>query len=155
MEWHRIATPAPDTDAPAWDPSRGEPRSGRPSDSELLALAGILRRFTSTPERCWFCSWVGFGGTKERGARVVQPDREYFLSSGSIDEATCFEEPPNLWWPDDRAWCAASEIDLLTTYVAGDQRCIETLTSADNLEVFPVSAEDRVDVEADIINITS
>ena len=33
---------------------------------------------------------------------------------------------PNLWWPDDRAWCVASEIDLDYTLVGGpDELCVE------------------------------
>lgn len=151
MEWHRITTPASRSDR-AWDPSKGEPLEGAPAEDELRALVTVLRAFTKTPQRCWFCSWTGFGGTTERGAEVVLPGREYFLSSGSIDETTSFENPPNLWWPEDRAWCVASEIDLLTTYLGGSHECIHALLDADGLEVFAVSAEDRVDAEADTIN---
>jgi hypothetical protein len=151
MEWHRITTPASSGDR-AWDSSRGRPLEGAPSDDELRALVAVLRGFTRTPERCWFCSWTGFGGTTERGARVVSADREYFLSSGPIDEAMSFEHPPNLWWPADRTWCVATEIDLLATYVGGSRSCIQAVFDAHALETFPVSAEDRVDADADTIN---
>jgi hypothetical protein len=66
---------------------------------------------------------------------------------------TTFEgDGPNIWWPDDRAWCIASDIDLATTYVGASARCIERLLGADRLEVLPVSLDDRVDINADVIN---
>ncbi len=151
MEWHRITRPAARSGR-AWDRSRGEPSEGEPSEDELRAPASVLRRFTETPEQCWFCSWVGFGGTTERGAEVLLPGREYFLSYGAITDATTFENAPNLWWPKDRAWCVATEIDLLATYVGGSRDCIQALLDAEALEVFSVSVEDRVDADADTIN---
>jgi hypothetical protein len=33
---------------------------------------------------------------------------------------------PNQWWPQDRAWCVASEIDLDSTLVAGSQDLVVT-----------------------------
>ena len=52
-------------------------------------------------------------------------DRNYLLFEGPIDaagELGGWVDPgrhtrsraqlPNLWWPDDHAWCVASEIDL-------------------------------------------
>ena len=95
----------------------------------------------------------GFGGTTETGAEVRFSDREYFLSSGPIEDAARFEsEPPTIWWPDDRAWCVASEIDLLATYVGGSATCIERLLGTSDLEVLPVSVDYRVDAEADELN---
>jgi len=46
----------------------------------------------------------------------------------------------------------ASEIDLATTYVGGGVDCIERLLASRQLEVLPVSANDRVDINADVIN---
>jgi hypothetical protein len=121
MEWHRIATPAPGSARRPWD--QLHPNVGEPSAEQIRALVTVLREFTATPERCWFCSWIGFGGTRETGARVRLPGREYFLSSGPIEEAAVYEaEAPNIWWPDDRAWCVASEIDLMATYVGAPRR---------------------------------
>lgn len=150
MEWHRITTPAPGSGRTAWD--RTTPLEGEPSDEELRGLVAILREHTATADLCWFCSWCGFAGTMETGAEIRLPDREYFLSSGPIEDATSFEQPPNIWWPDDRSWCVASEIDLLTTYVGASADCIEQLVNASELEVMPVAVDDRVDSEADAIN---
>ena len=29
---------------------------------------------------------------------------------------------PSIWWPEDRAWCVATDIDLFDTYVGGSGR---------------------------------
>ena len=153
MEWHRITKPAPDSDRPEWDREQGEPIEGEPSDADLQALVVALREFTKTPEQCWYCSWVGWAGSNETGAVVRHPSRDYFLSSGSIDEAAGFGEfPPNIWWPEDRAWCVASEIDLMATYVGGSEACIERLLTSDALEALAVAPDDRVDAKADAVN---
>ena len=150
MEWHRITTAA-GADRRSWDPSRGQPLEGEPSVWELRVLVDVLRKFTESPERCCFCSWTGFGGTRETGAVVTLPGRDYFLSLGEVEDALSFENPPNLWWPEDRTWCVASEIDLLATYVGGDDEAIAMLAGED-LELLPVAVEDRVDVDADSVN---
>lgn len=153
MEWHRITTPAPGSPQSGWDPSAGHPLEGEPSDQELRELAGVLRRFTASANLVWFCAWAGFGGTSETGSQIRLPGREYLLSSGPIEAATSFAHPPNVWWPDDRSWCVASEIDLLTTYVAGSASCVDRLINAPELEVMPVAVDDRVDADADAVNV--
>jgi hypothetical protein len=153
MEWHLISTPAPGSGRRS--PQTGAP-FGPPSDEELSELAAVLSEFTRTPELCWYCVWTGYGGIEESesGAQIHYPvDRDYFVSSGPIEAVTSFShDGPNIWWPDDRAWCMASEIDLATTYVGGSARCIERLLGAERLEVLPVSLDDRVDINADVIN---
>ena len=57
---------------------------------------------------------------------VQIPGRQLALYSGPIEAAITFCEwptlqSPNLWWPHDRAWCVASEIDVRSTYVGGTQ----------------------------------
>ncbi len=50
----------------------------------------------------------------------------------------------NIWWPDDRAWCVGTEIDLMSSHVGGSQACIADLVSEESLEVLPVSVNQRV-----------
>lgn len=40
----------------------------------------------------------------------------------------------NLWWPDDRAWCVATEIDFMTTYIAGTAEAIAAIVARADLE---------------------
>ena len=36
---------------------------------------------------------------------------------------------PNIWWPEDHAWCVATDIDLFDTYVGGSRECIKAILS--------------------------
>ena len=50
---------------------------------------------------------------------------------------------PNLWWPDDRAWCVATEIDLAWTYVGGSAALIDDVLASAALEAQPVSPDHK------------
>lgn len=74
------------------------------------------------------------------GPRVRLPNREYLLATGALAEVASLEEAlgrqsPNLWWPEDRAWCVATEIDFAWTYVAGTTELVEELIAVRALEV--------------------
>lgn len=45
-----------------------------------------------------------------------------FIDQNGLDPLT-----PSLWWPDDRTWCVATEIDFRWTYVGGSQVCINEI----------------------------
>jgi hypothetical protein len=88
------------------------------------------------------------------------PSREYFLYHGPIDVVPRFEhmpghlQTPNMWWPDDRAWFVATEIDFNSTLVACTRGCAVTLLLPDGgLEVMEVSAETRLDIDGDTVNV--
>jgi hypothetical protein len=57
-----------------------------------------------------------------------------------------------MWWPEDRAWFGATEIDFDSTLVACTWTCAEALLSSD-LEVIEVSAETRLDIDGDTVNV--
>jgi hypothetical protein len=83
---------------------------------------------------------------------------EYFLYRGPIEVVTRFEhlpghlQTPNMWWPEDRAWFVATEIDFDSTLVACTRACGGVLLGSD-LEVLEVSAETRLDLEGDTVNV--
>jgi hypothetical protein len=150
-------------------PNEGPEGIWRPYDGDLPSevadpLLPILRGTTSAPERCWFCIWNGYGqlqALKNAGTHslVRTPGREYVLLRGAIEQVTVFGvmEPfavdgPSIWWPDDRAWCVATEIDLDSTYVGASAECIAAILEDDRLEAFEAHIEDRVDIGADTIN---
>jgi hypothetical protein len=168
-QFHSIALPPdrPDRAAP-WS-SQG-PRIGSlyPPDAEVLA--GILRDWTATPEQCWFCLWDGWGwegmvapsseGEAARtpsnpipaavwqGPRVRLPNRNYLLYAGPVEAVTAAGplsgdgQTANLWWPADRAWCVASEIDLHWTYLAGPAGLVSALLADSRLEALPARPDD-------------
>ena len=86
------------------------------------------------------------------------PGRTYHLYRGPIDAVLGFDGPaglppqtPNLWWPDDRDWFVATEVDFDSTIVACDRRCAEALL-ASGLEALEVSSELRLDLDGDRVN---
>jgi hypothetical protein len=144
---------------PAWG---SLPSQGHLPDAECRRLVPILRAFTSTPDRCYFGVWEGFGVPElqafAKRPRLTLPHRAYFLFPGPIDAVSSlsfgtFQQPPNLWWPEDRAWCVASEIDLTETYLAGSEACIKRVVGDPDLEAFQIALEGRVDIDGDLINI--
>jgi hypothetical protein len=82
------------------------------------------------------------------GPRVEIPGRSLALYEGPIEAAAALLafpmwQTPDLWWPDDRAWCVASEIDFCSTYVGGSPALIERLLGDERLEAISVRLEDR------------
>lgn len=75
--------------------------------------------------------------------------RDYFLFRGPLSAATSlsfdgFEQPPSLWWPEDRAWCVGTDIDLKDTFVGATRECVERLTASSVLNASRVVADDDV-----------
>jgi hypothetical protein len=131
-----------------WDQ---QSKSGSIPREIAVRLAAILTAHTRTPELCWFAVWEGFGDLRVRpnGAPIFSiPERNLFLLQGAVDEVlTTLSEvdwsyrSPNLWWPDDRAWCVATEIDFKWTYVGGSSACIEQILTDPELEALPTKPE--------------
>ena len=91
---------------------------------------------------------------------VSLPNREYFLYRGPIDVVPRFEhltghlQTPNMWWPEDRAWFVATEIDFNSTLVACTRACaMALLSTGPGLEAMEASAETRLDVYGDTVNV--
>lgn len=86
------------------------------------------------------------------GPRVELPYRSYFLYRGPVESALVRSGPgrhvqtANLWWPEDRAWCVASEIDLSWTYVGGSVALVRALVGDPALEVVEVAPDSPVAV---------
>jgi hypothetical protein len=126
----------------AWDQD-ARPREGSMPAEIADPLVRVLGRFTTTPGRCWFCMWEGFGfedlnrlaaGTT---ARVLVSYGQDVMFTGALTVLAgswpCWQSP-NLWWPDDRAWCVATEIDDHSTYVGGSAGCIDAILQTSTLE---------------------
>jgi hypothetical protein len=79
--------------------------------------------------------------------------RSYLLFTGSVRDAVGWEDGPNIWWPEDRAWCVASEIDHPYSYVGGSVELIEELLDDPGLEALPAQPEDPVTYDSDKINV--
>jgi hypothetical protein len=91
------------------------------------------------------------GGLPDR-KRVRLPSRDYLLFRGPIDKAMGWEDGPNLWWPDDRSWCIASEIDLPYSYVGGPQELIDAIVAHPAIEALPATLGDGITYDSDKVN---
>ncbi|NGN63649.1 hypothetical protein G5C51_06970 [Streptomyces sp. A7024] len=116
-------------------------------------LMPVLARHTAAADRCWFGVWHGYGTWDFTGVPVFKtPGRDEVLLSGPLADADSPEalhasgwvELPDLWWPDDRAWCLGGDVDLVSTYIGGTEALIADLLETRGLEAFKVCADDRV-----------
>ncbi len=138
---------------PPWMP----PDSGSLTPDECAAVAEVLAHHTATPDDSWFCMWEGYGTAwtvlnrlAERAPRVALEHRRCLLFRGPVRAATAFRsEPffqsPTLWWPADRAWCVASELDIYSTYVSATADAVRALVDHPQLETVACSAEQDMD----------
>ncbi|WP_432029970.1 hypothetical protein [Streptomyces sp. 1222.5] len=115
------------------------------------ALIPVLARHTRTPEHCWFGLWHGYGRWDFGGLPVFEtPGRDEVLLSGTLADAVSpvrtdeFAELPDLWWPEDRAWCLGGDVDLVSTYIGGSPALIADLLATPGLEAHPVAPDDTV-----------
>lgn len=159
MQWHAIARTG---DAGGRLRGLVPPEAGRMPEWMLEALAGLLGRHTRTPERCYFLVWDGWGlpglvTLRGRTAQFRLRDRGYFLLAGDVRAASERISPlspqhASIWWPEDRAWCVATEIDMMCTYVGGSEACIAEILADGRLEAWRASPDDRADVNGDRVN---
>lgn len=89
------------------------------------------------------------------------PGRDLLLFTGSLDDALeSFYEPfgsgpfqsAYLWWPEDRAWFVATEIDFMSTYIGASDACVEAILQTPGIEALPASIDDRITGAGDSIN---
>ncbi len=161
MQFERIANLSKPYEDPPWG---SFPRYGSLPPEECRTIANVLREFTSTPNLCYYCIWEGWGfldpGRYKNARRLSVPGRGYLLFRGPLDAVMSFldhipigcAQSPSIWWPDDRAWCVATEIDNPDTYVGGSAACIGRILSCQDLEALTITVEARIDLGGDTIN---
>jgi hypothetical protein len=69
-----------------------------------------------------------------------------------VAQAAGWVDGPNLWWPDDRSWCVASEIDFPYTYVGGPTKLIEEILAHPLLEALPATVDQGITADSDSVN---
>jgi hypothetical protein len=130
---------------------------------QFSALADVLARHTSAAGRTWFCVWDGYGnlGLESNAARRIprlhHPMRDYLVYTGPLAGWQAFAkaghaEPPEYWWPDDRAWCFVTDTDFHWAYVAGSRACIEELVESSEIEALETRLSNRARFGMDTIN---
>lgn len=157
MQFEAIATPSQGhiMGAKPWD---GQVPFHMPL-SQVKILARVLKQFTATPDKLWYLVWEGHGSLpKTDSPRVQKPQRNYLLYTGTISDighlgiADHHHNPPEYWFPDDKSWCVATDVDLFWTYVGGSRACIDTILHSADVEVVPAELNHSLTVESDPIN---
>jgi hypothetical protein len=141
----------PARDQRTWD--QAVPSDGSLPERQLRALGRAVGPFTSTPETCFYCVWVGYGMLGEHPdlPLVRLPHREHFLLTGPLARMSRalrfddWEQSPTMWWPADRAWFVATEVDGYSTYAGGSAACIDGIIGCPDLETMPVDPETAMD----------
>ena len=160
MQWHSI-TKSNHSDASS--PSLKAPDAGRLPQKQTEVLIEILRKHTNTPQDCCFAIWDGWGFSdldelRFETAYLQLADRGYYLVQGPIEISaqsisSLSWQGASIWWPQDREWCVATEVDLMWTYIGGKSACIDEVLADNRLEAWKATLDDRVDIHGDRINI--
>jgi len=158
MQFHLVSRPVGEPAPARYERGQG-PSWGSLSLPERRVLVELLAGDTATPDRCWFCVWEGYGELDDKGVteRVRLPARDYLLCTGPLDLALArlawlSDQSPNLWWPDDRAWVVATEIDYAWTYTGGSHRLVDALLADARLEALPARLSDKPFYDSDLVN---
>jgi hypothetical protein len=94
-------------------------------------------------------------------SRLHLPGRDYVVLAGPLRNALrigsfaaewFWPQSPNLFWPADRTWCVASEIDFDSTLVGGPARLVDAILHTPALDAWPVTVDDSLANDADEIN---
>lgn len=148
-QWVAITGGPVDSQPPVWDDG---PSEGHLPVALVARLAAVLTRHTGTPDECLFGRWDGFGfdlTTPDVPPRLLlRGGRDVVLVRGAVGDSVRnlapepHEQSANLWWPDDRAWCVVTDIDLTSSYVGGSAACIAELLATPGVEAFPAQPAD-------------
>jgi hypothetical protein len=123
-----------------------EAAEGELDELTATALVDAVTPATTTPDDVFVAVWEGWSDVPPQrfpgAARLDTYQRGHFLLRGPLRgtlssvAATGPSRPTaGLWWPTDRAWFVATEIDFRWTYVAGDHALIDRLLRDNRLEV--------------------
>lgn len=150
----------PETDRgqpPIWDQW---PEEGSLPEDVGQRMMELLGPCTADLERCWFAAWDGWGDLRPNVARAPAfelPHRRYHLLEGPLRAALegcgyAGFQSLSLWWPDDRAWCVATEIDFRSTYVGGSAECIARILTDPMIEALPAELHHGITFASDHLN---
>lgn len=123
-----------------WGSDNGEVYYGHLSDEENEAINAPVR-----------ARWERELAAQAHVPQVHLPAREHFLFTGPLGRTArpfmfgMWEQSPSMWWPADRAWFVATEIDGFSSYVGGSAAAIDAVLESPDLEAIPVTAQTAMD----------
>ncbi len=118
--------------------------SDDPDDAAATAVAAEQERLRAHEQR----RRAEIPEALSRIPRFDLPHRAYFLLGGPVGAVADLRDPgtpdrwqrPDLFWPDDRRWFVATDVDFWSLYVGGDHDFVAELTQ-------------RVDVPCEIVTL--
>jgi hypothetical protein len=144
-----------DSQPPVWDRA---PDEGHLPVGTAARIAAVLAGHTGTPDDCFFGLWTGCGLVASDAPTLALPHRDFWIVRGPLGLAAAnladepSEQSAHLWWPADRSWCVATDIDQTSSYVGGSAACIADLLAAEGLEAAPASTDQSTFFDADTVN---
>jgi hypothetical protein len=100
--------------------------------------------------------WAPWQSIMSRAPTFEMPSRTMHLVRCPLADIGSFygdyANAPNIWWPEDRAWCVGSDVDLMSTYLGGTAAMVEAVTRERDLEALAIPRGQDVTWEADKIN---
>ncbi len=87
---------------------------------------------------------------------IDRPHRRYHVVSGPVRAVSDLREPggdswlnPDLWWPEDRAWFVATDVDFWSLYLGGTAGFAADVIAAvpDGIRVEPVALDAVLETE--------
>ena len=134
---------------PAIKPEWGSlPIEGSLDSDQIGVVIDVLTRRV-----CFFCIWEGWG--EFGGPEIAYLPLELAGACRKVAKTICLGDSrgpngcgldtvhrpkrfwngsPSLWWPQDRAWCVASDVDLTSTFVGGTEIPCLSLRRAHRVE---------------------
>ncbi|MGB9377218.1 MAG: hypothetical protein WCB04_06855 [Mycobacteriales bacterium] len=95
--------------------------------------------------------------------RLRLPYRNYVVLRGPLSAMTALVQwdgpkvwwtpSPSLFWPADRSWCVATEIDFDSTLVGGSDAAVADVLNNPQLEALALDGDESLRAFADQINI--
>jgi len=83
----------------------------------------------------------------------TSPERDAAPAPGASDvERPSGVQSPSQWWPQDRTWCVATEIDFDSTLVGGTHQMVTQILDDPGLEALPVGPGDDLTSAGDTRN---
>ncbi len=86
--------------------------------------------------------------------RFARTDRTYYLMEGPVAAVTQLSYPgfdgwrnPDLFWPDDRRWFVATDVDFWSLYIGGDHGFITELARNVPTRTEPVDLDRHLEIE--------
>ena len=121
------------------------------------AIASVGAAHTSTPGRAWYAIWEGHGYDTEGLDSIPlidRPHRRHYFLTGPVAAINGLQYPgwdgwrnPDLFWPDDRRWFVATDVDFWSLFIGGSSAFVSEVAACVPTKVEPVTFDTKLPIE--------